>query len=267
MRLYFAFLLFCIFVLIPLSGEIQLIINMSLIDWLQTILRMISLNPPQVSNTKYIDLHLALNGPMWTILYEFICYLSIPIIYTFTFNKSKTYLLLIVMMMSIFLYTQITGKNIWRFGLDLHNISRLMTAFLIGGAFNLFKGKIIWSRFLTVVSFILLLICLYSKYFAEIGLFIFGSYLLFNFALNYKNKFLNSVGSKIDISYGVYLYAWPIQIYIFKYHSHINVYAFMLITLASSVGIGYLSWIALEKPCMQLKKKLVVIDKTSSPAL
>lgn len=138
-----------------------------------------------------------------------------------------------------------------------------MVAFLIGGAFNLFKEKIIWSRLLTVASFILLLLCLNFDYCAEFGLFIFGSYLLFNFALNYKNKFLNSIGSKVDVSYGVYLYAWPIQIYIFKYYPEINVYVFMSITWVLSFAFGYLSWIAIEKPFMEVKKKLGIIDKMS----
>ncbi len=270
LRIYPGFIcasLFCIFVLIPFSGETKLIINMSLSDWLQSIFRMIALNPPLVSNTKYTDLHLALNGPMWTILYEFICYLCIPIVYAFPFNKSKTYLILIAMIMSIFLYTQITDKNIWHFGLDLHSISRFMAAFLIGGAFNLFKEKIIWSRLLTVASFILLLLCLNFDYCAEIGLFIFGSYLLFNFALNNKNKFLNSIGSKVDVSYGVYLYAWPIQIYIFKYYPEINVYVFMSITWVLSFAFGYLSWIAIEKPFMEVKKKLGIIDNNVYPSL
>lgn len=97
-------------------------------------------------------------------------------------------------------------------------------------------------------------------------MFIFGGYLLFNFALNYKNKLLSCVGSKVDISYGVYLYAWPIQIYIFKYYPQINVYAFMLITLVLSAAIGYASWIFIEKPFIDLKKKLVDINKTSIPA-
>lgn len=99
------------------------------------------------------------------------------------------------------------------------------------------------------------------KSFAEIGLFILGSYLLFNFALNYKNKLLNSIGAKTDVSYGVYLYAWPIQIYIIKNYQQVNLYFLMIITLVLTMILGCISWVCLEKPFMQLKKKLNVIDE------
>ena len=131
-----------------------------------------------------------------------------------------------------------------------------MSAFLVGGAFYLFLEKIF-----SIISIIFLLICLNLKNFAKIGLFIFGSYLLFNFALNYKNKFLNSIGAKTDVSYGVYLYAWPIQIYIIKYYPHVNLYFLIIFTLVLSMILGYMSWVYLEKPFMQLKKKLDVIDE------
>ena len=264
LRIYPGFIcasLFCILILVPFSGEIQLIFNMSLADWLHSFFRMLSLDSPQVNNTKYP----ALNGAMWTIWLEFVCYLCIPIVYIFSFNKSKMYLILIVMMMNIFLYTVISGKNIWLpyVRLDIHNSARLMTAFLVGGAFYLFREKIIWKKKFTFISIIFLFICLNLKNFAEFGLFIFGSYLLFNFALNYKNKFLNSIGAKTDVSYGVYLYAWPIQIYIIKYHPQVNLYFLMIITIVLSMIFGYISWVCLEKPFMQLKKNLDLRDERS----
>ena len=84
----------------------------------------------------------------------------------------------------------------------------------------------------------------------------FGAYLLFNFALNYRNKFLSSIGAKVDISYGVYLYAWPVQIYVIKYFPQVNLYVLMLVTLMVASVLGYLSWTFVEKPFIQLKGKL-----------
>ena len=257
LRIYPGFIvasLFCIFVLIPLSGETQLIINTPTNDWLSTVLRMFTLETPQVNNTQYSTL----NGAMWSIWLEFVCYLCIPIVYITTFNKPKTYVILAVMMMFIYLFTQLSGKNIWLpyVRLDMHHTSRLMFAFLIGGLFYLLRDKVMWSKQLTIISVFLLLISLSFKNTAEIGLIIFGGYLLFNFALNYKNKFLNSIGGKVDISYGVYLYAWPVQIYVVKYYPQVNLYILMLVTLIAASILGYLSWTFVEKPFMQLKSKL-----------
>lgn len=84
----------------------------------------------------------------------------------------------------------------------------------------------------------------------------FGVYLLFNFALNYKNKFLSSIGAKVDMSYGAYLYAWPVKIYVNKYFPQVNLYVLMLVTLMVASFLGYLSWTFVEKPIIQLKGKL-----------
>lgn len=257
LRIYPGFIvasLFCIFVLLPLSGEIKLIIDTPLREWFSTIFRMLTLEAPQVTNTQYP----ALNGAMWSIWLEFVCYLCIPIVYITKFHKPKTYAILAVMMMLIFLFTQISGKNIWLpyVRLDLHHTSRLMFAFLIGGLFYLLRDKVVWNRTLTIVCALLLLISLNFSYSAEIGLMTFGAYLLFNFALNYKNKFLSSIGAKVDISYGVYLYAWPVQIYVIKYYPQVNLYVLMLVTLIAASFLGYLSWTFVEKPFIQLKGKL-----------
>ncbi|MES2547044.1 MAG: acyltransferase [Pseudomonadota bacterium] len=257
LRIYPGFIvasLFCIFVLIPLSGEIHLLFNTSPSDWFSTIRRMLTLETPQVRNTQYSTL----NGAMWSIWLEFVCYLCIPMVYMSKFNKPKTYAVLAVLMLLIFLFTQISGKNIWLpyVRLDMHHSSRLMFGFLIGGLFYLLRDKVVWSKQLTIISALLLLISLNFKYTAEVGLMTFGAYLLFNFALNFKNKFLNSIGGKVDISYGVYLYAWPVQIYVIKYYPQVNLYVLMLITLITASVLGYLSWSFVEKPFMQLKGKL-----------
>ena len=261
LRIYPGFIvasLFCIFVLLPFSGEAQLILNSSVKDWLKTIIRLLTLDTPQINGTKYSTL----NGAMWSIWLEFVCYLCIPFVYLTTFNKQKTYLFLAITMLAIFIFTLISGKNMWvsYLRLDLHHTSRLMFAFLIGGLFHLFKDKIIWNKQLTITSAILLLICLNFKNTAEVGLIMFGGYLLFNFALNYKNKFLSSIGAKVDVSYGVYLYAWPVQILIIKYYPQINLYFLILIVIIIASTLGYLSWRFIEKPFMQFKKKLDLVS-------
>ncbi|MBX9676196.1 MAG: acyltransferase [Methylotenera sp.] len=257
LRIYPGFIaasLFCIFVLIPLSGEFYLVVNTSPQDLLSAVVRMLTLDTPQVKNTQYATL----NGAMWSIWLEFVCYLCIPIVYLTNFNKPKTYFMLALMMMIVFLLTQITDKNIWLpyVRLDLHHTSRLMFGFLVGGLFYLLRDKIVWSQQRTVVCVLLLLISLNFKHTAEIGLMTFGAYLLFNFALNYKNKFLNSIGAKVDVSYGVYLYAWPVQVYVIKFYPQVNLYVLMLVTLIAASVLGYVSWTFIERPFMQLKGKL-----------
>lgn len=266
LRIYPGFIvasLICIFVLLPLSGEAHLIINNSLKEWLKTIIRLLTLDIPQVNGTKYASL----NGAMWSVWLEFVCYMCIPILYFFNFNKQKAYILLATVLAVIFFYIQISGKNFWvpYIRLNLHFASKLMFAFLTGGLFYLFRDKIVWSKQLTIICAALLIVCLSFKNTAEIGLIVFGSYILFNFALNYKNNFLSTIGAKVDISYGVYLYAWPVEILIIKYYPQINLYFMMSLIILVTFLLGYISWYFVEKPFIELKKQLdLTINKERS---
>ena len=148
-----------------------------------------------------------------------------------------------------------------RFGLPLafefSQIVRLLLVFLIGGCFHVFKDEICWEKHYAVISFIALIICLNIKLIAELGLLIFGAYLLFYFALHYQNKMLNGVGVKTDISYGIYLYAWPIQSLFVQYVPTIAPYQLNIITLILTSLLAYMSWSFIEKPFIRLKGKLL----------
>ncbi len=257
LRIYPAFVVascICLLIVAPIYTGLNLTEVISPNEWPKHIFGMLTLAMPKLEHYPYI----ALNGSMWTIWIEFMCYVSIPVFYFLGLHNKKMYLLSLLVVAIIYLFTQITNWNLWLpyVGLDFHHSTRLLAAFLVGGVFHLYQDKIEWKYTYSLLAFIGLLISLHFRVFAEIGLFIFGGYLLFNFALNYKNKFLNSIGMKTDISYGVYLYAWPVQILILKYAPTINPHVMTLWTICLAATLGYLSWIFIEKPFIQLKKKV-----------
>jgi peptidoglycan/LPS O-acetylase OafA/YrhL len=175
-------------------------------------------------------------------------------------HKKRLYLAVTITVASLFLFLLITQKDIWLpypLRISAYLSARLLSAFLIGGAYYYFRDKIVWNRNLSISSLILLLVCLNFKYTAELGYYIFGGYLLFNFALNYKNKALNQIGTKNDISYGVYLYAWPIQMLMVQHYPSISPVVMTLATMASVAILGYLSWIYVEQPFIKMKKRLI----------
>jgi len=57
-----------------------------------------------------------------------------------------------------------------------------------------------------------------------------------------------------DISYGVYIYAWPIQQMVWRPGQ--GAYMNILISTAIVFPIAYLSWRLVEKPAMSMRKKL-----------
>jgi hypothetical protein len=92
---------------------------------------------------------------------------------------------------------------------------------------------------------------------ADFGIAVFGAYLLFFIALNIRTPLLRMINGKVDISYGVYLYAWPVSSLIILHDRHISPLVLALVTFGILLPICYASWYLIEKPATGLKRRLV----------
>jgi peptidoglycan/LPS O-acetylase OafA/YrhL len=88
---------------------------------------------------------------------------------------------------------------------------------------------------------------------AEIAWVTLGGYALFYFALRFKSARLNRVGGKVDLSYGIYLYAWPIQSLLIWHHRHISPWILFAVSAAMAGICAYASWMFIESPALSLK--------------
>jgi peptidoglycan/LPS O-acetylase OafA/YrhL len=98
----------------------------------------------------------------------------------------------------------------WVAAVDL----RFVTVFGVGALFYLFREKIPLNSFLAAASVVLLVAGLFFQRTAEAAVAVLGGYLIFWFALNARAFRTGELAARNDISYGVYLYAWPIQIFL-----------------------------------------------------
>lgn len=262
LRIYPAFVviwIISILIFTPLAGYGSLIAHLTPHDLMRMLAKMFALSQPHVEGVYFTQHNQTLNGSMWTIRYEFICYLIIPFIALIGLNK-KNSLCACALLIALYMFTRLTGYNLkteFPFPLDLNKLSRLSSAFLIGICYFQFRESIIWSNKLTIACTVLFIAFMFHPLFSELGVFIFGSYLLFNFALNYNNSQLQKIGRENDISYGVYLYAWPFQSLVIQQYPAINPWSLTLITIIFSSIAGYFSWIWVEKPFMGMKKRFI----------
>ena len=60
-----------------------------------------------------------------------------------------------------------------------------------------------------------------------------------------------------DISYGMYIYAWPVQQVVAHYFTSIGPYKATLISTVIVSALAWLSWHYLEKPALGLKSRLL----------
>jgi peptidoglycan/LPS O-acetylase OafA/YrhL len=202
----------------------------------------------------------ALNGAMWSIAYEFRCYLLIGAL-SVTGLISKRWTILATTIMSLVASVAVSFVTIsahidkefrnlwWLFGLPSQTIN-LTAIFLVGACFYLFRDKIsnILNWKLAVASAAVLLIGLNFIHIASISAAVFGGILIFWIALESNLGILQQINDKWDISYGTYLYGWPVAITILYYSRNITPLLLSTTTLPIALTFGALSWFLIEKP-------------------
>lgn len=258
LRIYPAFIvasLVCILVVAPLGGA-----------WLEPDqlviagLRLVTLQPAEVAGAFAGTHEAALNGSMWTIAYEFRCYLLVlGLGMAGAFRHVWLIAALAISAAAIELsglgasLAQFTYKlPLYYYWLgDLHGMLRLVPIFLVGSIFYLCRDRIRFSRVGMAIAACLLTGCLFVDTLAEPGLAIFGGYLVFGAAQWGGDTVLSRINNEDDISYGLYLYAWPVEKLIFWFLPGFGLWAAGILTWMGAAFLGFTSWHLLEKPVMK----------------
>ena len=198
----------------------------------------------------------ALNGSVWTISYEFRCYLLVPIVagaaWLLHLSVSKLRWAVLALTFAGLLantlqwvpartgvYTDITGVAA--------DDVRFVAVFGVGALFYLFREKIPLNKFLAAASVVLLVAGLFNQRTAEAAVTVAGGYLIFWFALKARAFRAGELVARNDISYGVYLYAWPIQIFLVWRDPAISPWLVTVIAVVGASIAGFASWHLLEK--------------------
>lgn len=208
--------------------------------------RSIILSPPVVHGV-FIESHYpVLNGAMWTVFWEFLCYIGVGVIGSLGLltERFRIYIaatVVVILCANGFL----TVHPINALGYFLPIALRFSGIFGVGVCFYLFRDIVKFSAREAAKAAIALLIFLPILATAELALAIFGGYILFWFAFSVKQ--LPSSRLRHDISYGLYLYGWPtgaILVWLFPLG---NPWVIGFTTLALAALCGLASWLFVEK--------------------
>jgi peptidoglycan/LPS O-acetylase OafA/YrhL len=230
-----------------------------------TLIRAAILCPPALSGAFLGSYQPLINGAAWTIQYEFTCYLivlAIGAVGGFKTWKLVALAAIVLLLSAAFLPVQVADKinslplrTFILQGDAAHTLPRLIGCFLVGSAFFLVQDKIPLRAGWVIAALAATLLFLLNAHFATLGFALFGSYVLFSVAALGRGTILSRINNRDDISYGLYLYAWPIEKLLLWWRVTDNLVILGLITLVLAAAAGAASWYLVEKPVMRVIRR------------
>lgn len=191
------------------------------------------------------------NGSIWTLCIEFLMYLYIPI---FSFIKGKKFFYLlsffVFLLCSLFFPSKIP---IYYLNINILKVFPLATFFFAGCCFNYFElEKYLNVSVVVFCGMLLILLSTISQPAGEIASYFLLPIIVLGFSLD-NWKLPNKIISGNDISYGLYIYAFPIQQILINSLGE-GMFSFILV-LILTVIFAYLSWRLVERPCLYNRLK------------
>lgn len=209
----FIVVLFCIFIIGPIFSTYSILDYFKSIDTYKYVLNIFFIpkkNLPGVFESGYFK---AVNGPLWTLPVEFMCYIAILIIYILV-RKLSTKENEEKMFKILFWMANITSFTIFILLLYIIKSIFLITAFrpicffFVGCMYFLYKDKIILNPFISIIMLIALPFLRTNNLFNVFSL-IFIPYIIVSLMLGTRQIGFNN--KIFNISYEMYLLGWPVQ--------------------------------------------------------
>jgi peptidoglycan/LPS O-acetylase OafA/YrhL len=229
------------------------------VNWRATVVKILSLHQSGGGETLlHNPMKSMIDGTLWTIRYEFDCYILVAILWGFgLLRRGFIIALLIALLVAFGLQSHgIIALPAVNYGIPAifmsspNNWPRLFGYFFAGSAFYLWRDAIPKSSALMAVSIMVLLLAIRFGG-AEIAMLTAGVYALFFAALS-GGRSPHLFGRKVDLSYGIYLFGFPVQqLIISASHQTIGPELLFIVSLPLTSGIAYLSWTLVESPSLQ----------------
>ena len=199
----------------------------------------------------------AVNGSLWTIKAEVLLYFTVPVIYFLVqrFGRTRVLVTLFALIAAGFAgceYLYITTGN-GTINMLAHKVLLPFGYFYAGTAILLYLEKFlrkVW--WLLAAAVMLFMLRSTSTVLLELAPF---SLAVIIGAVGMKCKWLNRLGRHNNITFGMYLYHFPvIQVVGMCGLQHVSLTLSMVVVFAVTITLSLLSWYLLEKPVIEHKR-------------
>ena len=226
---------------------------------LHLLTQMATLLPPKVAGVFQGLPQPSLNASLWTIRFEFECYLAVAALGLAGCLRPRFWPALAAtaaVLLAVNVAGAVEGGHQVHEPLlpSLAKNTRFFMIFAAGAVYYLFRDRIKLCGAGAIAAAISLIGAMFFWHWAEAAVAVFGGYLIFWFAFRCPPINLGRLTRSEDISYGVYLYGWPAQTLIVWNFRAIDPWLLSVLALAIAAVLGYASWMLVEKPIMRRVK-------------
>lgn len=189
----------------------------------------------------------AVNGSLWTLWYEFFFYIIVAILGST--KLLKKYVIVPAFCLVLFITLKLDPSA------AIFQYFQLFTYFSMGIIVYLFRKDIKLNPYLAIVCLFLLVLFASLGYY-KLAFIFFGTYLIFYLGFGIP-KLFKRFQERGDFSYGVYIYAFPIQQLItYLFIDQITPFYNFVIAAPITIIIAVISWFTIESKSLKHKKKV-----------
>lgn len=194
------------------------------------------------------------NGSLWTLRYEVFCYGVLAVLGLLGAFSSRTKTLIVFALLGLPLFILSLVPGIHEDYNMVQHFVRFGLCFGIGVLAHEFRDRIPlhWGG---VLLFLALAVALHETALFAFSLYVFVAYasLWFAFVPTGHIREFNKVG---DVSYGLYIYAFPIQQLLMNQLPGLAPLELFVATLVATLPVAALSWVYVEQPFLTHKTAL-----------
>lgn len=206
----------------------------------------------------------AWNGSLWTLYYEFLCYLIVWVLGGWAVFRRSAWPAVVLLALSVTAYANL--DLVRRLGLneDFVLLMRLLPFFLGGVIVHYVIGRFGVNRVVGVASVLVAaaLISFIPGWGGQLAAPFLAYALLFLSTLIPQPSFI----ARNDVSYGFYIYAWPVQqLLVLAGADALGLPTYMVIASLITAALAYLSWIAVERPALRTVKRSRAVSSSTTP--